>query len=233
MPLRNLNIELDDTIRQSALARAQAEGKTLETIIAELVARYAQGEGDFGLTSYTVQHGDTLSQIAKNIYGDAKKYPLIQKANNIADANKIWVGQVLILPLPDGASQAPAIPQPAAPAPSAPVSTPEPAAPAPAPEPVAPSAPQPSVPEPAPEPPKPQVDPCAAIDGQNYGTLPVVGPPTDRPAAEHGDINLALRGYNSTDSTRGLIDMAGPTDNRAPQLPGLFADTRTPGLINT
>jgi hypothetical protein len=57
--------------------------------------------------------------------------------------------------------------------------------------------------------------------------LPIAGAPTDRPADKHGDINLALRGYGRTESTLGLIDMAGPTDPRAPQLPGLFADKRT------
>ncbi len=71
------------------------------------------------------------------------------------------------------------------------------------------------------------IDPCAPIPGETYGTLPIVGPPTDRPAARHGDINLALRGYSRTEARLGLIDMAGPTDHHAPQLAGLFAGNRT------
>jgi hypothetical protein len=53
-------------------------------------------------------------------------------------------------------------------------------------------------------------------------------PPTDRPAEEHGDLNLALRGYELTSATKGLVDYGGGTDDKAPQLPGLFADDRTP-----
>ncbi len=204
MTLQNFGIELDDSIYQSALARAQAEGKTMEYIMAELMGAYARGEGGGGMTSYTVQRGDSLSRIAQRVYGDPQKYPLIQHANNLTDPGRIWVGQVLVIPAAPG-SAPPAPPPPVAPTPPAPVA-----------------------PTPAPVPPMPQVDPCAAIEGQNYATLPIVGPPTDRPAAEHGDINLTLRGYDPTNSTLGLIDMGGPTDDRAPQLAGLFSDNRTP-----
>jgi hypothetical protein len=58
--------------------------------------------------------------------------------------------------------------------------------------------------------------------------LPIVGSPTDRPAAQHGDLNLELRGFSPTSGKLSLIDMSGPTDNRAPQLAGLFSDERTP-----
>jgi len=58
--------------------------------------------------------------------------------------------------------------------------------------------------------------------------LPIVGRPTDRPAAQHGDLNLALRGYSRTTAKAGLIDLGGRTDSRAPQLAGLFADKRGP-----
>ena len=76
-----------------------------------------------------------------------------------------------------------------------------------------------------------QVDPCDPIPGESYGTLPVVGPATDRPAAEHGDLNLGLRGYVPTDAYLGLIDMSGSNDPYAPQLAGLFADKRI-GIVN-
>ena len=42
--------------------------------------------------------GDTLSAIAQQYLGDAKRYGDIAKANNIADPNKINVGQKLIIP---------------------------------------------------------------------------------------------------------------------------------------
>lgn len=48
--------------------------------------------------SYTVQAGDTLSEIARWIYGDASLYTRLAAANGIADPNLIYVGQVLTLP---------------------------------------------------------------------------------------------------------------------------------------
>ena len=51
-------------------------------------------------TLYTVKSGDTLSKIAKSIYGDASKYPVIFEANQpmLTDPNKIYVGQNLRIP---------------------------------------------------------------------------------------------------------------------------------------
>lgn len=78
----------------------------------------------------------------------------------------------------------------------------------------------------APPPTSSGVDASAPIPGVQYGKLSINGSPTDRPAAEHGDINLKLRGFAPTDSTVGLIEMKGATDHHAPQLTGLFADKR-------
>jgi len=55
----------------------------------------------------------------------------------------------------------------------------------------------------------------------------VNGDPTDPPAEEHPDLNLALLGYELTDAYKGLVDPGGGGDPNAPQLPGLFADNRT------
>jgi hypothetical protein len=73
-------------------------------------------------------------------------------------------------------------------------------------------------------------DPCAPIPGESYGVLEVPPPPTDRPAEVHADLNLALRGYELADAYKGLVDYSGGTDPNAPQLPGLFADDRTPAF---
>ncbi len=55
---------------------------------------------DDGDIVYTVKSGDTLSHIALHYYGDAgrKWYMKIAEANNIADPNKIFVGQKLKIP---------------------------------------------------------------------------------------------------------------------------------------
>jgi nucleoid-associated protein YgaU len=53
-----------------------------------------------GSTTYTVQSGDTLSGIAKRVYGDANKYQTIFNANTdkLDNPDRIQVGQTLTLP---------------------------------------------------------------------------------------------------------------------------------------
>jgi len=50
--------------------------------------------------THTVQSGDTLSKIAKSVYGDANKYMKIFEANKdkLKDPNLIKPGQVLAIP---------------------------------------------------------------------------------------------------------------------------------------
>lgn len=49
---------------------------------------------------YTVKKGDYLSKIAKKVYGDASKYPIIFEANKpmLKDPDLIYPGQVLVIP---------------------------------------------------------------------------------------------------------------------------------------
>ncbi|CAL0306066.1 unnamed protein product [Lupinus luteus] len=49
---------------------------------------------------YTIKAGDTLDNIATTIFAGLVKYPQIQEANNISDANTILVGDKLWIPLP-------------------------------------------------------------------------------------------------------------------------------------
>lgn len=72
---------------------------------------------------------------------------------------------------------------------------------------------------------------CQPLPLASYGALTVLPPPTDRPAEQHADLNLALRGYTPTTGFLGLVDYGGPTDPGAPQLPGLFADNRTAAFV--
>ncbi|MBL8204275.1 MAG: LysM peptidoglycan-binding domain-containing protein [Blastocatellia bacterium] len=53
-----------------------------------------------GAGKYTVQSGDTLSKIAKRVYGDANAYHQIFNANTdkLSDPDRIQVGQELVLP---------------------------------------------------------------------------------------------------------------------------------------
>jgi nucleoid-associated protein YgaU len=52
------------------------------------------------MSTYTVQPGDTLSKIAKQLLGNANDYPAIFEANKpmLKDANLIYPGQVLRIP---------------------------------------------------------------------------------------------------------------------------------------
>ena len=53
-------------------------------------------------TYHTVEKGDTLSKIAKEVYGDMMKYPVIFEANKpmLTHPDKIYPGQVLRIPAP-------------------------------------------------------------------------------------------------------------------------------------
>jgi hypothetical protein len=73
--------------------------------------------------------------------------------------------------------------------------------------------------------------PCQPLPGASYNTLSVLPPPTDRPAEQHADLNLALRGFTPTGGYLGLVDYGGPADPGAPQLPGLFTDNRTGAFV--
>lgn len=50
--------------------------------------------------TYTVKSGDTLSKIAREMYGEASKYPQIFEANKpmLKDPDEIYPGQVLRIP---------------------------------------------------------------------------------------------------------------------------------------
>lgn len=73
--------------------------------------------------------------------------------------------------------------------------------------------------------------PCEQIPGTGYSAISVASAPSDRPAAQHADLNLALRGYlETTSASRTLIDTTGEVDAAAPQLSGLFGDRRQPAF---
>ncbi len=65
------------------------------------VAHSSPGSNDgWSSKTYTVESGDTLSEIAKKVYGDAGKYNKIFEANQpmLKDPDKIYPGQVLRIP---------------------------------------------------------------------------------------------------------------------------------------
>jgi hypothetical protein len=80
-----------------------------------------------------------------------------------------------------------------------------------------------------PEPPKVEAFSCPGESSSGFDLIPIEGAPLrDHPAAVHGDLNLALRGYLPVDEPLGLVDYKGLTDGNAPHLSGLFEPNRGP-----
>jgi hypothetical protein len=63
---------------------------------------------------------------------------------------------------------------------------------------------------------------CPTTSTAHFDAIPVLPPPTDRPAAQHADLNLSLRSYETCGGFLGLVDYGGSTDPDAPQLGQLF-----------
>ena len=77
-----------------ALAVGNVEG--VEAVDNQIVVATPTPEARY----YTVVKGDWLSKIAKEMYGDANKYPVIFEANKpmLTHPDKIYPGQVLRIP---------------------------------------------------------------------------------------------------------------------------------------
>jgi len=74
--------------------RAWDEIKKLDSSFSDLRHDITVASG----TMYVVKSGDNLSNISKTFYGNANQYPKIAQANNIANPDKIQVGQQLKIP---------------------------------------------------------------------------------------------------------------------------------------
>jgi nucleoid-associated protein YgaU len=73
---------------------------TVDTSLPSPQAASASAGGAGGSKTYTVKAGDTLSKIAKEIYGNANEYHKIFEANQdkLQSPDKIQVGQELVIP---------------------------------------------------------------------------------------------------------------------------------------
>jgi LysM repeat protein len=127
--IHNVQLTIDDTMFQAAMNRASLEGKAIDQVVADFIEQYAAGASAGAPTTYTVQRGDTLGRIAAKMYGDAQKYPLIQRANNISNPSRIWIGQVLVIPAISNTTPLPVVPSPVTPPPPPPVTPPAPSVP--------------------------------------------------------------------------------------------------------
>ena len=99
---------VDDRLRVGSALATSAGGASGVALggASQSVAKHSAG-GDGGAwtsKTYTVQKGDTLSEIAQKLYGKANKYTVIFEANKpmLKDPDKIYPGQVLRIPPLEG-----------------------------------------------------------------------------------------------------------------------------------
>jgi nucleoid-associated protein YgaU len=99
--LQNLNLD-DNRLYIRATATSETSKNRIWDSIKAVDPNFADLKHDIevrqGSQTYKVQPGDSLSKISKQFYGDASKYMTIAKANNLADPDKIKVGQELFIP---------------------------------------------------------------------------------------------------------------------------------------
>lgn len=98
-----LNVNMDgNQLFIKAIAVSEISKDRIWNAIKAVDPTYADLKHDIeaktGPQDYTVQPGDNLSKISKHFYGDANKYMVIAKANNLEDPDKIKVGQKLVIP---------------------------------------------------------------------------------------------------------------------------------------
>jgi nucleoid-associated protein YgaU len=112
LPVDGLSITVDDekvTLKGKVDSQAHAEKIALAVGNVEGVSKVDNqlevevpeaAEPEPQATYHTVEKGDTLSKISKEVYGDPMKYSVIFEANKpmLKDPNLIYPGQVLRIP---------------------------------------------------------------------------------------------------------------------------------------
>ena len=107
LDVENMQVTIDgDTATVTGLAANQSTKEKVILVvgntngIAEVDDRMSVKVQEPEASFHTVESGDTLSKIAKKVYGDAMKYPVIFEANKpmLKHPDKIYPGQVLRIP---------------------------------------------------------------------------------------------------------------------------------------
>ena len=98
-----MNVNMDgNQLYLKAVANSEASKDRIWDAIKKVDPTFADLKHDIEVNAksqkYTVQSGDSLSKIAKHFYGDAQKFMVIAKANNIDNPDLIKVGEELEIP---------------------------------------------------------------------------------------------------------------------------------------
>lgn len=99
--LMNLNLD-GEQLYLKAMADSESSKDRIWDAIKKVDPAFADLKHDIevkaGVQKYTVQSGDSLSKIAKHFYGDAQKFTVIARANNIENPDLIKIGEELEIP---------------------------------------------------------------------------------------------------------------------------------------
>lgn len=111
LKVEDLNIQIDgdvatvtgkayDTSEKEKIILVIGNSVGIATVDDQMEVEHELGEATF----HVVVSGDSLSKIAKKVYGDAMKYPVIFEANKpmLTHPDKIYPGQVLRVPAIEG-----------------------------------------------------------------------------------------------------------------------------------
>jgi len=107
LEVENLHIAINDDIATvTGLAANQTTKEKIVLVIGNSVGIAAVDDNmtveiqEPEAIFHTVERGDSLSKIAKKVYGDAMKYPVIFEANKpmLTHPDRIYPGQVLRIP---------------------------------------------------------------------------------------------------------------------------------------
>jgi hypothetical protein len=97
---------IPEDIARRLRAKAMFDGTTVPEVRSDEEYRDALtwlGAWGEQTTAYTIQPGDTLGRIAEENYGNAGLYLMIATFNDIRNPALIYVGQAILLPLPEAA----------------------------------------------------------------------------------------------------------------------------------
>ena len=106
IPVKNLNIEFADHIAVSGSTSTNADREKIILTLGNVAGVASVGD-NINVTNpepesvfHEVKKGDTLSKIAKEVYGDPMKYNAIFEANKpmLEHPDKIYPGQILRIP---------------------------------------------------------------------------------------------------------------------------------------
>ena len=70
------------------------------------------------------------------------------------------------------------------------------------------------------------------VPGASFITLSIAGPPLTVDPETNPNLNLGARGYKRINAPLQLVQLGPVHDEKAPQLPGMFGDRRTPVFTN-